>query len=259
MTAGLPEGARRRWIAGWAVVLLALGPAAGAVDGPRPGDDATYRPTVMVRKGSALGTGTVIASVEGETLILTAWHVVDGPGPLHVELFRYNLGMERARAAPGFPRHWRASVAARDVDADLAILRIGGQLALPYRARMPRAGEPLAPGTAVATIGFDKGQRLVGFETRTRGVERIDMERGGGDRPFLVTDNAPELGRSGGGLFRADNGALVGVCVARAEPARGRKIGLFSTLGNVKVLLRSHEDLAAAVARANAGGRGPAR
>ena len=100
------------------------------------------------------------------------------------------------------------------------------------------------------TIGFDKGQRLVGFSTRVRQVERIDMDRGGGVRPFLATEHPPELGRSGGGLFRAD-GALVGVCVARAEFPKGRKIGLFSTLGNVKALIRSHEDLAAAVARAN--------
>src|SRR5206468_7425107 len=35
-----------------------------------PDDDATFRPTVIVRKGNSQGSGTVIASVDGETLIL---------------------------------------------------------------------------------------------------------------------------------------------------------------------------------------------
>src|SRR6185437_5818004 len=75
--------------------------AIAATDAPRPGDDATYRPTVMIRKGKALGTGTMIASVEDETLVLTASHVVEGSGPIHVELFRYNMGLERTRDATG--------------------------------------------------------------------------------------------------------------------------------------------------------------
>ena len=38
----------------------------------------------------------MIASVEGETLILTAAHVVEGAGPLWVELHRYNFGVEKS-------------------------------------------------------------------------------------------------------------------------------------------------------------------
>ncbi len=234
-------------LAAWLALVLAT-PGGAAPDAPRPGDDATYRPTVMVRKGLALGTGTVIASVEGETLVLTAAHVVEDPGPLRVELFRYNLGLERARGVKGFPRRLAATVVAKDVAADLAVLRIKGQLALPYVARIARGDAAPPSGTRVTTIGFDMGERLIGFATKIRRVDRVDMEKGGGDRPFLVTEDPPELGRSGGGLFRED-GALVGVCVARAEFARGRKIGLFSTLGNVKRLLGTNEDLAAAVAR----------
>jgi len=228
--------------------LLAIGPAVAAPDIPRPEDDATFRPTVMVRKGASLGTGTVIASVEGETLVLTAWHVVEDPGPLHVDLFRFNLGLERTANSKGFPRPLKASIVARDRDADLAVLRIVGQLAIPYVARMAEDGESPPPGTPVTSIGFDRGRKLVGSSTRVRKVERIDMERGGGVRSFLATDHPPELGRSGGGLFRAD-GALVGVCVARAEFGRGRTIGLFSTLGNVKALLGTRRELAAAVGR----------
>ena len=39
-------------------------------------DDWTFRPTVVVRRGTSQGSGTIIASVDGETLVLTAAHVV---------------------------------------------------------------------------------------------------------------------------------------------------------------------------------------
>lgn len=244
--------------AGWTVsgIVLAVGPAsapsqdrpAARAVAPKPGDDATFRPTVMVRCGSSVGSGTVIASVEGETLVLTASHVVEGAGPVHVELNRFNLGLERAGDVRGFPRKVAASVAARDPDSDLAILRVRGELAMPYIAQLARGEAPPAPGTAVMSIGFDGGGRPVGWPTRVRRVERLDMEKGGGDRPFLVTEDPPEPGRSGGGLFRAD-GALVGVCIGRAKFDRGRRIGLYTAPANVRELLRSDGALAAMVDR----------
>ncbi len=247
-----------RW-SGMAAVALAL--ASGAIlagqDAPKPGDDATFRPTVMIHRGSNLGTGTLIASVEGETLVLTASHVLDEQGPVSVELFRYNLGLERERYATGFPKLVPATIAARDPAADVAILRVKGQLRYPYVARIDRLDAP-EPGSAVTTIGFDRGERLIGFDTRVRAVERIDMNRGGGDRPFAITDDPPEFGRSGGGLFLA-NGTLVGVCVGKADIRQGKKIGIFSTVGNVRALLRSREGLAAAVNRPVAPPRPTAR
>jgi S1-C subfamily serine protease len=231
---------------------------ATAADTPRPGDDATYRPTVMIRRSKSIGSGTIISSVEGETLILTASHVVEGSGPLTVEVFRFNLGFERSRDASGFPRKLVASIVARDVDADLAIIRIKGQLAFPYVARMASGEDEPPNGTTVTTIGFDKGEKLIGFSTRIKNVERIDLDKGGGDRPFLVTDHPPEHGRSGGGLFRTD-GALVGVCVGRAELMKGRKFGLFTSLSNVRVLVRANEEIMASLVRSNARPRSPAR
>ncbi len=239
-------------------VWLVLAQAVGALDAPQPGDDATYRPTVMIRKGTSLGSGTIISSVEDETLILTASHVVEGPGPLHVELFRFNVGLERTRNASGFPRKIAATVAARDIDADLAILRVRGQLAFPYVARLGQGEVPPPTGTPVTTIGFDKGEQIIGFSTKIKSVERIDMDRGGGDRPFLITEHPPEHGRSGGGLFRND-GALVGVCVGRIELLKGRKIGLFTSLTNVKALIRAHDDIVGSLSRSNVRTRSAAR
>jgi len=233
-------------------LLLVLGSARAGepLDVPLPGDDATYRPTVVVRKGSALGTGTIIASVEGETLILTASHVVEESGPLHVELFRYNFGLEHARSVKGFPRKVGASIAARDRNTDLAILRVGGQLKLPYVARIAMSSRPIAVGSAVTSIGFDRGERLIGFPTRVKKVERIDMDRGGGDRSFLITENPPEVGRSGGGLFLPD-GTLVGVCLAKAQLKLGPVLGMYSTVANVERLLKSQQGLGSVVARSH--------
>ena len=217
-------------------------------DTPVPGDDATYRTTVVVRKGAALGTGTIIASVEGETLILTAAHVVEEPGESRIELNRYNLGLERTRSTVGFPRRLDATIAALDGDTDLAILRVRGQLALPYIARIVSDQEWLTAGTPVTSIGFDHGERLIGFPTRLKRIDRVDLDRGGGDRSFLITEHPPEMGRSGGGLFLED-GRLVGVCLARAQLKPGRVLGMYSTVGNVWRLIRGDDALATLVAR----------
>lgn len=241
----------RRWVClGVGLLLIASARGGEPYDTPVPGDDATFRPTLVVRKGPALGTGIIIASVEGETLILTAAHVVDDPGPLHVELFRYNLGLERTRSTAGFPRRLPATIAALDHDTDLAILRVAGQVELPYVARIAPVERPIALGTAVTSIGFDRGERLSGFPTRVRRFDRVDMDWGGGDRPFLITENPPEVGRSGGGLFLAD-GALVGVCIARAKLSAGPVWGMYSTVGNIRRLLANHEDLTKVVNRSH--------
>ena len=250
---------RRGWLLSALVGVAGLATGlVAAPDSPRPGDDVTFRPTVMVHKGKAVGTGTVISSLEGETLVLTACHVIDEPGPLTVDLNRFNLGLERTREGGAFPRSLKATIAARDVSTDLAILVIRGQLALPFVARIARGEAPPAPGTPVTSIGFDLGQKLIGMTTTVRGIERLNLGRGGSDRLFVVTENPPEHGRSGGGLYRTD-GALVGVCIARAEFNQGPTKGIFTTLGNIRDLLKTDEKLARSVARSSTRPRSPAR
>src|SRR5262245_3387813 len=65
-------------------------------DLPLESDSLTFRPTVLIRRGSSQGSGTIIASLDADTLVLTASHVVRGTGPIQVELHRYNLGIEKA-------------------------------------------------------------------------------------------------------------------------------------------------------------------
>ena len=103
-------------------------------------DDWTFRPTVLVRRGTSQGTGTIIASLDGETLVLTAGHVIRGYGPISVELHRYNLGIENRLSVPGkWPQERVAEAVATDTIADLAIVRLRDMIALPYVAQ-PRPG-----------------------------------------------------------------------------------------------------------------------
>src|SRR5262249_29577714 len=133
-------------VAVFAATLLLPGPAA-ARQTPTPGrasrsvkpatavpsDRQTFRPTVRVRRGDSVGTGTLIAARPGEALVLTAAHVVaDRSAPLLVELHRYNLGLERTQPAAGWPLGVPAEVVAADVEADVALLRMRGVGALPF-------------------------------------------------------------------------------------------------------------------------------
>lgn len=232
---------------------LVASPAGFGDDAPQQGLDATYRPTVVVRNGASLGTGTLIASTDGETLILTAAHVVsDADKPVRLALYRYNIGVETTAPESGFPKLFTAKVAARDADADIAILRVTGLPALPYLARLDPGGVPPEPGTAVHSLGYDRGERLLGWPTRFRRTARLRFNAMTVDRTFFITDDPPIEGRSGGGLFRED-GTLIGVCVGRIAWGPGQTLGLFSPIRNVHRLIDDHPDLARATGRT----RGP--
>ncbi len=145
----------------WITVLaLAGGAGPDPDDRPMPEDDGTFRPTVLVRKGWAQGSGTVIASVKGETLVLTAAHVVKGRGRPHVELHRSNLGVEGIGRRAGWPVAVAAEVAGSDEAADIAILRVRRLSALLYVARLAASDDEPARGTLVTSVGIDLGTHL---------------------------------------------------------------------------------------------------
>lgn len=223
------------WIA--AATAVAAGPDK---DRPRPGDDWTFRPTVIIRKGNAQGSGSLISSVEGETLVLTAAHVVEDQGPLKVELHRYNLGLENDKSGTAWPRSFPAEVVAADDASDVALLRIKGLRPLPYVARLAVRGAEPPRGTVVTSLGIDRGAHLSSWPTRIAQVDRFEIEGTGVERDFLITQRPPEHGRSGGGLFLA-NGDLIGVCIGRGELVRGRNLGIFASRSSIRRLLRAND------------------
>ena len=204
-----------------------------------PWDDWTYRPTVVVRRGTSQGSGTIIASVDGETLVLTAAHVLKAEGPVWVELHRYNLGLERTAAAGVWPRVIQAAPAARDLAADVAIVRLEKMIALPYVARLASGAEKPQPRSVVSSLGIDLGRKLSMWRTRLVETTSIELNDSGEIRPFLITEKIPEHGRSGGGLFLA-SGELVGVCVGHAALDQGRRRGVFAAGESIQLLLEDH-------------------
>ena len=212
------------------------------------GDDATFRPTVVVRRGTSQGSGTIVASVDGETLVLTASHVVKAEGPILVELHRYNLGLERRPNAPGWPRRVPAELACDDPAGDVAIVRVAKMVALPYVAKLSDGDQDALPADAVLTsVGVDLGTKLSSWKTELVETASFQLNESEVDRPFLITAKTPEHGRSGGGLF-TDQGRLVGVCVGHAEIIQGRRMGVFASIDTVHRILREH-DLAVVVDR----------
>jgi S1-C subfamily serine protease len=223
--------------------LTILGPGAGPPstqkkhDARVPSDDQTFRPTVIVRKGNSQGSGSVIASVDGETLVLTVAHVVKNPGDLTVEVHRYNVGLEHTPSPWKWPRVQAAEVLVIDVPADLAIVRVRRMHALPYVARLSSLDDPIAPGTVVTSIGIDRAEKLSSWSAHLVGTASMDLKQTGVKSRCFVTDRAPEHGRSGGGLFLLD-GSLVGVCIGRIDRRDGDAIGVFASLENIRRLVR---------------------
>jgi S1-C subfamily serine protease len=148
------------------LVMVVAFPAGFAIaSAPWADDDLTFRPTVLVRQGSAAGSGTVIASLPGQTLVLTAAHVVSEGDAAVVEAHRYNLGLERARKPEGWPVRLAARVVGNDPAGDVAVLRIVGKEAMPHVARLGRPGV-IARGAAVTSLGIDGAERLGSWNAR---------------------------------------------------------------------------------------------
>jgi S1-C subfamily serine protease len=211
------------------------------LDTPVESDSWTFRPTVVVRHGSSQGSGTIIASLEGETLVLTAAHVIRGRGPIVVELHRYNLGIEHQPTILGqWPRYAAAETVGSDNLSDLAVLRIRDMIALPFVARLGAEEAEPASNAGLTSVGIDLGTKLSSWTTQLVEVLWFELNDSGTERPFLVTERIPEHGRSGGGLFDK-SGKLVGVCVGHAELVKGKRMGVFSSIENVRQLLREQE------------------
>ena len=103
----------------------------------------------------------------------------------------------------------------------------------------PEVSEPAAKAS-LTSVGIDLGAKLSSWNTQLVEVLWFELNDSGTERPFLVTERIPEHGRSGGGIFDK-SGTLVGVCVGHAELVKGKRMGVFSSVENVRQLLREHE------------------
>lgn len=179
----------------------------------------SVRLTLEDAKSRSHGTGTIIDAREGEALVITCGHLFresKGQGPVSIELF------ESAPTGLRVVEKVQGTVVSYDLERDVAFVSI--------RPSHPVCVAPVAPpkthvarGDRVASVGCSNGQDPTVMATRVSWLDRYQGP------PNIEANGAPEVGRSGGGLF-SDSGQLVGVCFA--ADYQGNK-GLYAGLQSI--------------------------
>mgnify|MGYP003630038110 FL=1 len=172
---------------------------------------STVRIRVKDRKGMDLGSGTIIHSAVGRTLIVTCSHIfseLKNDSLIEVDVFQ---GDKHDTYVGTLVRY--------NLEADVGLISIPTSNAVPA-AKVAGIEYQVKAGDVVASIGCNGGE----FPTLEK-IQVTELNR------FLGPDNIectgmPVQGRSGGGLFDR-SGRLVGVCFAvDKEDKRGLYAGL---------------------------------
>lgn len=188
---------------------------------PKTGEISKDPMTVCVRirvrdsKGLDIGSGSIIHSEPGRTLILTCGHIFrhfDGRSEIDVDIF------DNGRAVSH-----KGKLIRKDLEADIGLISI--QTLTPLRVARVSA-EPIRQGQHVFSVGCGGGENPSRLQHR---VTSTDRYKGG----YIECTGTPIQGRSGGGLFTPD-GQIIGVCVF-ANP--GSRRGLYTGLKTIHSLL----------------------
>lgn len=177
--------------------------------------DVCVRIRVRDSRGLDIGSGSVIHSEPGRTLILTCGHIFrhfDGKSEIEVDVFTG----ERAVS-------YKGRLIRKDLNTDIGLISIRTLTPLKV-ARVSPA--PIRQGQHVFSVGCGGGDPPSRLQHR---VTSTDRYKGG----YIECTGTPIQGRSGGGLFTPD-GQIVGVCVF-ANP--GSRRGLYTGLPTIHGLL----------------------
>jgi thioredoxin-like negative regulator of GroEL len=167
--------------------------------GPMP---ASVRIRVRVTGGKQIniGSGTIIESRPGRSLVLTCAHIIDqiGKNP-DIEIHVFAGGNSR-------PKSYKGEVVAHDIKSDVGLIavRCPGPLAvvrIASEANSPKVGQD------VFSYGCGRGS----IPTREK-MKIVELDRYDG-AANIECSTTPEGGRSGGGLFSSDN-KIIGICSA---------------------------------------------
>lgn len=199
--------------------------------GTLKGLEAASAATVRVRvagtstkngaKVQDVGTGTIVYSVPGESIVLTCAHVF-------FDIATQNAMIEVEIFENGKPVPCRASLIGGNRDSDLALLRLETASVVPT-VRLTASQPSVTKGQQLVSFGCNEGDDPTRLETRVADINRYN---GPGN---LVCTTDPKSGRSGGGLF-TPNGQLVGVCSCAD---RKRQEGLYMAYGPILDLVRT--------------------
>ncbi|HEY1188580.1 MAG TPA: serine protease [Gemmata sp.] len=159
---------------------------AGARVKPDPRDSLA-----RVRKGTAQGSGTVVHNGEGWSLVLTAAHVVDGPGALTARVGGRTVSAQLVDA---------------DQEADLAVLLVPGDF----------------PAVRLAEADVSDGAEVVMYgmtSVLTRGTVSGRAVLNGSENLSYATHADSDSGDSGAGVFH--EGRLCGVHLGKMDTGAG--------------------------------------
>ncbi len=164
------------------------------------------------------GSGTIISSADGRTLILTCGHICRGMkrGSMEVDVFHN-----------GSVQTYLGKILRFNEKADVGLLEIPTDEVYPHSPIAP-VGDLPRKGDPVASVGCGGGDDPTLQQHR---VIRLNFNPG---PDFLVCTGEPIEGRSGGGLFNAQN-ELIGVCFGRSEEDR---CGYYTGLKPIQLLLK---------------------
>ena len=161
-------------------------------------------------KGVNLGSGTVIASRPGRSVVVTCGHIfrnLKPGGRIRVESFATGAAVPFEGTLIGF-----------DEALEVGLLSVATPDPLPASAIAPGA-PAVAVGDRLVSAGCDGGREPT---RQNHLVQSVDKYAG----PIFTCTGQPQLGRSGGGCFDA-HGRLVGVVWSRGEdPPEGLYMGL---------------------------------
>ncbi len=182
---------------------------------------ASVRIRIHDAKGDSVGSGTVIDSRIGRTLVLTCGHIFrhwDKQSVIEVDYF------SEGRPQTVVGRHLSHDL---DDDVGLIVINVDPLPSCPVAA----LGTKVLKGAPVISVGCSHGNNPTVQSLRITALNR-----------YLGADNiecsgVPVEGRSGGGLFTQD-GRLIGVCNAAAPH---NKEGLYAGLKTVQSLLERCE------------------
>lgn len=178
---------------GWAVcVLLLLLPAQVA------GQPIPSSAHAVVQIPSHGGSGTVVFTWPGRTLVLTCAHLWGGAA----DQARRPVIMAPSPTTPGGPRRVGTRLLTIDRRNDLALILLPDG-PLPYVAPVPIGS--YQPDRVCWSVGYDEMRR----PPQVRPARIVAVEDG-----RYLTDTRPWHGRSGGALLEARTGYLIGVVTA---------------------------------------------
>tara|TARA_R110002072_G_scaffold13481_3_gene56992 strand:- start:63729 stop:65486 length:1758 start_codon:yes stop_codon:yes gene_type:complete len=165
--------------------------------------------------GMDIGSGTIIHSEPGRTLILTCGHIFrhfDDTGLIEVDVFQGDR-----------PKMYDGELVKFDLKADVGLISIS---TLDNLAAARVAKLPLDSGQLVFSVGCGGGEPPSKLQHRVTSTTKFPAG-------YVECTGTPIQGRSGGGLFTV-KGEVSGVCVL-ADPAARR--GLYTSLETIHALL----------------------